>query len=173
MASTISDFNLRVKKMSPDIAIATDSGTEKDYNLAKTNPYKRQITFNSNNLTGSNQILSFQLDTQTIYSDNKCAWTFCDLRVYDTDGVTPLSFWVEAPNTPYTTIFVKFPTLSSGNKVIYIEYGNPALENIADLGGTCGAIFESSVLRAWFKANEANRVTKGGLYDNYLAKLRY
>lgn len=49
-----------------------------------------------------------------------------DLRVFDSDDSTALDFWVDSwnPTTKRATIWVRFPTLSSGNRSIYLYYGN-------------------------------------------------
>ncbi|MDZ4786733.1 MAG: DUF2341 domain-containing protein, partial [bacterium] len=163
--STIADFNNQFKKMHPNVSVATDVTDQTAYNFAKNNPFKRQITLN--NLTKTlktDYLISFKLDTRAMYLLNDCSWTFADLRVYDTNETTELNFWVEASNTPYTTIFVRVPTIAAdANKNIWLYYGNPGLKNKANLTETCGDVFTSFNLKAWMKGNDVNRVLGGGL----------
>lgn len=167
MPSVITDFSKRMKKMMADIGLATDLTDQYSFNQAKGNIYKRQVTLDNTGKTAkTNYLLAFKLDTKTIYRNNNCGATFNDLRVYDTDQTTELNFWVEAPNTAYTTIFVQVPSIASNStKNIWLYYGNPALKNKASLTNTCGSVFGLSSLNAWFRANDVYRLFGGGIND--------
>lgn len=168
MPSVLSDFSLDFKKMHPEIGTATDYSSESLLNVGKGNIYRRQITVNNSSRTPkTNYTVAFIIDHRAWYLANKTAFTFCDLRVLDSDGVTPLPFYVEAPNTSYTTIFVRFASLAAASRTVYIEYGNPSLPNQADLAAACGAALAKSTKFAHFKSNTTLRETNGGPKDNF------
>lgn len=49
-----------------------------------------------------------------------------DIRFTDSDGVTPLNYWVESGcNSAATKVWLKFSSLPAGEKTIYLYYGNP------------------------------------------------
>ncbi len=47
-----------------------------------------------------------------------------------------LPYWIEEkdpePNDPYAIVWIKVPTLNSGENIIYVFYGNPSAEDIGD-----------------------------------------
>lgn len=50
-----------------------------------------------------------------------------DLRFVDSDGTTPLPYWLESGcNTARTRLTVKIPSIPNGSKQISLLYGNPA-----------------------------------------------
>ena len=52
-----------------------------------------------------------------------------DIRFYDSDGVTPLSYWIEEWDDDHAVIWVKVPSIPSGGKKIYMFYGNLSAES--------------------------------------------
>lgn len=60
--------------------------------------------------------------TTTASTVNACN----DLRFLDSDGITPLNYWVEsACNTANTKVWLKFPSLPAGSRQISLYYANP------------------------------------------------
>jgi len=58
---------------------------------------------------------------------------FSDIRFLDSDNSTELSHWRESYTASTTaTFWVKVPVLPSGNKTIYLYYGNPAAGSASD-----------------------------------------
>ncbi|MCU0641201.1 MAG: DUF2341 domain-containing protein [Candidatus Margulisbacteria bacterium] len=58
-----------------------------------------------------------------------------DIRVYDTNGVTALNFWLETTEASVSKIWIKVPSLeATGARTVYLTYGNPDLT-----GGGSGA----------------------------------
>ena len=51
-----------------------------------------------------------------------------DLRVTDSDGVTPIPFWIETwdPVGESASIWVKVPSMPVGGTIIYLYYGHPS-----------------------------------------------
>jgi len=146
--------------MLPEVGIATDYVDEKVYAAMKGNLYRRLVTVDNTGKTAkSNYLVRIVLDTATIHDENKCSYTFADLRVYDSDGVTPLNFYVDAPNLQWTQVYVRIPDLPATSKIIYLEYGNPGLVNTSSPSSTLGSVFAD--LTAWFSCTETNHAHVG------------
>ncbi len=154
MASIASDFSLQVKKISPDVGIGSNYNNESDFNATRTNPYKRAITLDNTGKTAKTNytvcVVYNHLSDHLAYNS---AYNFNDLRVYDSDGTTPLSFFVQSPANPATCIFIVVPSIASNStKTIYFEYGNPALASLSD-SSVIGSIFSNATLTHWFMGN--------------------
>lgn len=162
--------------MAPDVGLATNYNGEKEYNAVRSNPFKRSVTLNnSGNPARTGWLVHIKLDTKAIYTLNQCSFTFADLRVYDSDETTELQHWVEAPNTEWTSIFVRVDLPAGASKTIWLYYGNPGLEAKSDIDTLLiygsSNIFSSWRLRYWGKANEPSRETGGdGFKDAFPAK---
>jgi hypothetical protein len=91
--------------------------------------YRKAITIdntqNSNTLTDYQVLVT--LDTASLISANKMRSDCGDIRFTDSDGVTPLNYWIESGiNTTATKIWVKVPNIpASSTTTIYVYYGNP------------------------------------------------
>ncbi|MCK4824200.1 DUF2341 domain-containing protein, partial [bacterium] len=94
-------------------------------------PLQRPITIdntqNSSNLT--NYPVLVTVDTAFFIAFGKMRSDCGDMRFADSDGTTPLNYWLESGcNTSETKIWVKIPQiLGSSTKTIYMIYGNLAL----------------------------------------------
>jgi len=168
MASTISDFGIQARKMMAEFGSASNFNGELAANVSKTNPNKITVTVNNTGKTvKTNYVMRIGIDAQALYfTNNQCAFNFNDLRVYDSDNVTPLSFYVEAPATSYCSVFVLFPTLAAASRTIYFEFGNPALSSLSNLASTLGAVFTDSNFNFWLTASNCYRTVNAGL-DNF------
>jgi hypothetical protein len=106
------------------------------YILTGKGPFIRPViidnTQNSNAL--SNYQIGMTLDTASLISAGKMRSDCGDIRFYDSDWVTPLSYWVEGPcNSASTRIWVKVPSIpASSKKTIYLYYGNSALTSLSN-----------------------------------------
>ncbi|MGI5825809.1 MAG: DUF2341 domain-containing protein [Patescibacteria group bacterium] len=89
------------------------------------NYYKQTITISNN--TGSNQTnygVLIERDTQSLISNGKMNSDCSDIRFLD--GKNELDYWIEQGcNTVSTQIWVKIPSLPTGDTVITMIYGNP------------------------------------------------
>lgn len=65
-----------------------------------------------------------------------------DIRLLDSDGVTPLPFFLEFCNTPQTTLWTKFSSLTNGTRNLSLYYGNPTASSAAAGQGTIFTLFE-------------------------------
>ena len=87
--------------------------------------YRRAITINNPGGTLTNEDILIQIDTQSLVTGGKLQSNCNDLRFTDSDDSTLLSYWIEdGCNTAQTNIWIKIPSLPSGDKTIYIYYGN-------------------------------------------------
>jgi len=100
--------------------------------------YERSIRF-SNTGAGAAVQTNYQIryifNTATLISTSKMRSDCADIRVKDTNRATDLSFWLESGcNSATTILWIKVPTINTGpsSKVIYLQYGDPALVSTAD-----------------------------------------
>ncbi|KKR23527.1 MAG: hypothetical protein UT55_C0089G0002, partial [Candidatus Peregrinibacteria bacterium GW2011_GWE2_39_6] len=81
-----------------------------------------------------------------------------DIRFYDSDGTTPLGFWIE--DWTYTndntandsaTIWVRIPSVLTAGKTIYMDYGNPGATTTSDFNDveTNNYAGDSSLVAQW------------------------
>lgn len=168
MPSVASDFQLPVKKVSSDIGLVSNYTNETDYNLIKGNLYRRTVTLdNTTRSAKTNYTISFTIDHLALWRADKTAFNFCDLRVFDTDGITPLTFEVQGYATSYTLISVLVPSIASNStKNIFIEYGNPALAPLSNSTGVWGSIINDSSILLHSRANEAVKLFGGNVRNN-------
>lgn len=166
MPSTISDFSLQVKKGSPNLGLANNYNSESNYNVSRSNPNRIAVTVNNTGRTvKTNYLVNVVWDTMTrYYVNNDISWNLNDLRVYDTDGITPLTFWIDGVMTSYTCVFVLLPTLAANSRIIYFEFGNPALPSQSSLTSTLGSLFEDDQLEIWIKSTQ-----NSGYWQNEIA----
>lgn len=90
------------------------------------NGYYRPIPIDyvGNTVTNYHRVL--EIDTASIISSGKMRSDCGDLRFRDSDNLTELPYWLESGcNTATTRVTVYFPTIS-GNKMLYLHYGNPS-----------------------------------------------
>ena len=81
--------------------------------------------------------VSFDINTLALIEGGKMHPTGQDIRVTDSDGKTFLCYWLEGNvYDSLVKLWVKVPVLrAQEEKVIYLHYGNPQAEKIAD--GAC------------------------------------
>lgn len=90
--------------------------------------YRNKLTIN--NLGNPNTLIDYQvsltINTQELISAGKMQSNCADIRFADSDGQTPLNYWVEGPcNSIATKIWVKVPKVLAVNTTdIYIYFGN-------------------------------------------------
>lgn len=54
-----------------------------------------------------------------------------DIRLFDSDGTTPIPFWVENCKTPKTTLWTKWSSLAGGTRDLTLYYANPLAADVA------------------------------------------
>ncbi|HNY36046.1 MAG TPA: DUF2341 domain-containing protein [Candidatus Pacearchaeota archaeon] len=81
--------------------------------------YRKTVTVNS-----ASALSNYQIKLTVPYVTSKMNTDFSDLRFTSSDGATELSYWIESytASTP-AIVWVKVPSISSGDNTIYIYYG--------------------------------------------------
>jgi len=155
----ISDLNNEIKTTYPKTLKATYSSR---FQIYPTNFYRRSITLNNTGKSvKTNYYITVQLPAEDWYHQHKINDYFSSLRVYDSDGVTPLKFYLETWRTNTAVLFIKIPSLPDSSKTIYIEYGNNSLysQSIDVLNSHQEDFFDfsSQDLKYWYSANSWRR----------------
>lgn len=89
--------------------------------------YKKQISMNNPSSTLIDYQVNVTLDTASLISAGKMRSDCGDIRFIDSDGITPLNYWLESGcNSINTKLWVKVPSIPAGQKIIYLHYGNPS-----------------------------------------------
>lgn len=90
-------------------------------------PYRREVTVTNTTASAlSDHPVLVAFDSSTAVTDGKLQSDGRDLRVYDSDGITPLPYWIESGvGTATTKVWVKLPALAaSGQRTISLMYGS-------------------------------------------------
>ncbi len=119
------------------------------------------ITYASSALT--NYPIQVSIDTATLIAAGQMQSNGNDIRFYDADETTLLTHWVQTPtiNTAATLIWVKVPSIS-GNKSIFMHYGNLSASNVESITGVFTFADDFSTnLSAW-TGNTADFSVTGG-----------
>ncbi|MCU0641817.1 MAG: DUF2341 domain-containing protein, partial [Candidatus Margulisbacteria bacterium] len=92
---------------------------------------------NSNSVVLTDHQVLVTLETQTLVDSGRMRADRGDIRFYDTDGTTPLSYWLETTEASVTRLWVKVPTLEAGTtKNIFLKYGDISLSPASNGTGT-------------------------------------
>ena len=97
--------------------------------------WQSAITISNTGAAVSNYEVNFQLDTASLITANKLNADCSDLRVFDSDQSTNISFWIQDStcNTATTKVWAKISSIGQGTpeipatKTIYIKYGDTTL----------------------------------------------
>lgn len=129
------DFKSQAKMAYQTVQTSNQDG---GFAIYAKNFYRRTVTIdNTGNSSKTNYLVAVIFDTFRMYVDFKITLNFNSLRVYDSDGTTPLDFYVQSAGSDQTVVFVKIPNIGNESKDIFFEYGNtglPSLSNISILG---------------------------------------
>ena len=89
--------------------------------------YWREITVTNDGSALTDYQIKIELDSSNFDFDHAKS-DGSDIRFYDSDRVTALSYWIEEWNSgsEHAIIWVKIPSIPSGTKRIYMYYGNPS-----------------------------------------------
>lgn len=81
--------------------------------------YRKTVTVNS-----ASVLSNYQIKLTVPYVTSKMNADFSDLRFTSSDGATELSYWIESYTASTSAIiWVKVPSIDSGDNTIYIYYG--------------------------------------------------
>jgi len=138
--------------------------------------YRRPITISNSTSSLTDYQVLVTLDTQSLISANKMRSDCGDIRFTDSDGSTQLSYWLESGcNSANTKIWVKVPFIPTGNKTIYVYYGNPEATSMSNGDATFEFFddFEGNTINAykWDTSNSGGyfSILSGKLYYNGLS----
>jgi hypothetical protein len=143
--------------------------------------YRKPVSITNANSALSDYQVQLNLDTASLITGGKMKSDCGDMR-FSADGATQLSYWIESGcNTANTIVWVKIPSLASGNTTIYLYYGNPSMVSASN-GNATFRLFDdfndgSLNTSKWVKGNSSYaRVTEASGYarisaDKYNAKL--
>jgi hypothetical protein len=122
------------------------------YNLAWH--WRKPITINNGGAsTQTDYQVKLTIDTQTLIGQSKMNSLGNDIRFTDsTNYSTAISYWIESGiNTASTIIWVKIPSIPTGNSTIYMYYGNTSATAASNGPNTFIFFddFESGNLNKW------------------------
>src|SRR5688572_16415876 len=91
--------------------------------------FKRTYTVNNPGGVQSNYDLLFEIDTATLIAAGSMQSDCGDIRFSDSVG-TKLSYWIESGcNTATTQVWAEIPSLTAGDNIVYMYYGNATVAN--------------------------------------------
>lgn len=96
--------------------------------------YWREITITNSGNDLTDYQIKIELDSSN-FNFGHAKSDGSDIRFYDSDRVTPLSYWIEEWDSSgeHAVIWVKVPSIPSGSKKIYMYYGNPTATSESDV----------------------------------------
>ncbi|MDD4907760.1 MAG: DUF2341 domain-containing protein [Candidatus Omnitrophica bacterium] len=99
--------------------------------------YKREITISSAITINEEYQVLISLDT-TGLSPEKMQTDGSDIRIYDSDDLTTLSYWIEEDtvSSAVKRVWVKVPSLAPPGRTIYLYYGNTAASTGSSITNT-------------------------------------
>lgn len=107
--------------------------------------------------TLTNYAVPIFLDTAALITATEMNNDCGDIRMYDTDGTTPLSYWIEDCNSDDTIIWALVPSIPAVGKDIVLNYGISSNISQSSLA-TVFPVLNSNV-EFWLKANEGTNAT--------------
>ncbi len=109
--------------------------------------------------------VSLNINTQELISQGNMRSDGGDIRFYDTDGISPLPYWIESGiNSVATKIWIKLPLIPVGGTTVYFNYGNLSLESQSNINDVF--IREISNARAIFSMDEASGTAVNDMSGN-------
>jgi len=95
--------------------------------------YRKSIFVENKESTLLNKDTLLEIDTEALITAGKLQEDCDDLRFHESDTLLSLNYWIESGcNTNTTRIWLRFPSLSSPRKDIYMFYGNPNAPGIQE-----------------------------------------
>ena len=98
--------------------------------------YRRPVTLTNSGTALTNYQVKITLDSSFDFS--KAESDGSDIRVIDSDGITPLPFWIETwdPGSTAASIWTKVTSIPVGDSTIYLYYGNSSASSNSDGNST-------------------------------------
>ena len=95
--------------------------------------FQRTISIsNTSGATQTNFQISVVFDTQSLITASKMRSDCGDIRIFNTDGITAINnYWVDKCNTTTTRLWIKVPSIATGNSTIFMRYGDLALTSLS------------------------------------------
>ncbi|MFN8256279.1 MAG: putative metal-binding motif-containing protein [Bacteroidales bacterium] len=91
--------------------------------------FNREIVISAPGSVQTDVDVLVEINTAELIQNNKIQANCEDIRIMDSDGKTPLEFWIEGGcNTEKTQIWIRIPTLPAEGKKILITYGDPSAD---------------------------------------------
>jgi len=107
-----------------------------------------------------------QFDTATLISSGRMRNDCGDIRLYLTDQVTQIPYWIEQGcDTANTEIWFYVPNLPAGNSSIYLGYGNLELTSSSSQFATF-PVFSKDEHVLWLDAQYGTNTTTNGDFVN-------
>lgn len=132
--------------------------------------FRKTITFNNPGAEVTNQKIKFDIDTQTLISENKMQPDCDDSKFVDANGQV-LKFFLDsvngACNTDFTDYWALIPTIYSGNNTIYFYYGNPSAINRSEPGQFSENTFDPSSTPTFGPEEKNSVVLYWGFNEGY------
>lgn len=107
--------------------------------------YTLDVDIDNSGVALTDYQVSFELDTATLIAEGKMRSDCGDIRVFDSDQVTPLPYWVESGscNNSVTRVWTKVDlAVGPSTKTIYATYGVPTLTSDAQNGEDIFVFFD-------------------------------
>lgn len=98
------------------------------------NSYQRPVTItNSTGGALTNWAVKFIMDTTTLISANKMRSDCGDLRIIDSNNITPLNYYIDGGscNSTVTRFWTRVGSLPVGSKTVFLQYGDLSATPIA------------------------------------------
>ena len=132
---------LHVPEGASGAAKSTSIGIEEQNKIEQAGPpwfdeawhYRRPVIINSSTALPWYQVL-ITLDSGNFPSFSLANSDGSDVRFTHSDGTTELKFWLESwdKTNQKAYIWVRVPSLATGNTTIYLYYNNPAATSLSD-----------------------------------------
>jgi hypothetical protein len=104
--------------------------------------YRKVVNISNSGSSLTDYQVNVAADTSSLISAGRMKADCSDIRFVDSDDVTVLSYWIESGcNSTATIMWVKVPSIPTGNKTIYMYYGNPAATTASN-GNTTFPFFD-------------------------------
>jgi len=143
-ASSAGDVQLENIAQEP----TTSVGSEETWYFTS---WSRRAPVTINN-TGS-ALTDYQVNVDVTY-DADMQPDFDDIRFVDSDDSTELSHWRESYIASTSAVFwVKVPSVPSGDKTIYMYYGNPVAGSATNGAGTFIVFIDKNSTAGWSESN--------------------
>lgn len=111
------------RRMSLMRSISTADCSGSTYSENNSCGYRRNLALTYSGTTLSDHDIVWSVNTQAAISAGHMTADCGDISIKDSDGTTPLAYWIESGcNTTNTQIWTRVPSIPDGGKTIYMDY---------------------------------------------------